>query len=98
MATVVYSPQSIKDLAEIWDYVAHGSPEQADKLIERFRLKLQYLAQYNLLGRPRPELADHCRSAPVGRYGIYYRPIEDGIELLRLIHASRDIKRIRFHK
>ena len=98
MPEVVYSPDSIGDLTEIWDYVAENSQFQADRLIERFRLKLEYLAHHNLLGRARPELAGNCRSVPLGKYCIYYRPIFDGIELLRLIHSSRDIRQIKFSK
>ena len=62
MPEVVYSPDSVEDLAEIWDYVARDSLLQADRLVDRFRLRLQYLARHNLLGRPRPELAGNCRS------------------------------------
>ena len=98
MPEVVYSPDSIGDLAEIWDYVAQDSPFQADRLVNRFRFKLQYLARHNLLGRPRPEPAGNCRSVPLGKYCIYYRPISDGIELLRLIHSPRDIRQIKFQK
>jgi toxin ParE1/3/4 len=79
MPQVIYSPDAIRDLADIWDYVAEDSVFQADRLIECFRLKLHYLARYNLLGRPRPELARNCRSVPLGKYCIYYRPMEDGI-------------------
>jgi toxin ParE1/3/4 len=98
MPQVIYSPDSIRDLADIWDYVAEDSVFQADRLIECFRSKLHYLARHNLLGRPRPELARNCRSVPLGKYCIYYRPMEDGIELLRLIHSSRDIRQIHFPK
>lgn len=80
MPGVVYSSDSIIDLTEIWDYVAQDSPFEADRLNERFRLKLEFLSQHNLLDRPRPELAGNCRSVPLGNYCIYYRPISDGIE------------------
>ena len=33
--------------------------------------------------RPRPELAEGCRSYPFGKYCFYFRPHPDGIELLR---------------
>lgn len=98
MPEVVYSPASVGDLTEIWDYVAQDSLLQADRLIDRFRLRIQYLAHNNLLGRPRPELAQNCRSVPLGKYCIYYRPIEDGIEVLRLLHSARDIRQIQFPK
>jgi toxin ParE1/3/4 len=96
MPQVVYSPDSIEDLGGMWDYVAQDSVLQADRLIARFRQKLEYLAHNNLLGRPRPELSANCRSVPIGKYCIYYRPSLNGIEVLRLIHSSRDIRQIKF--
>jgi toxin ParE1/3/4 len=96
MPEIVYSPDSIVDLRDIWDYVAQDSVLQADRLIQTFRDKLHHLSRWNTLGRPRPELTRDCRSYPVGKYCIYYRPIMGGIELLRLIHSARDIRKIAF--
>ncbi len=96
MPQVIYSTDSMRDLAEIWDYIADDSPFQADRLLEKFRSRLHYLAQHNLMGRPRPELSNQCRSVPIGKYCIYYRPSEVGIEVFRLIHSSRDIRQVSF--
>ena len=98
MPEVTYSPAALADLDEIWDHVAEDSPFQADRLWERFRLKLELLAQWNTLGRPRPELAKDCRSYPFGKYCFYYRPTQDGIELVRLLHSALDIQTIEFPK
>ncbi len=96
MAGVTYSKASLADLADIWDYVAQDSVFQADRLLRRFQAKLDYLAGSNMIGRPRPELAAGCRSYPVGKFCIYYRPTPAGIELIRLLHSARDIRRIKF--
>ncbi len=96
MASVVYSPDAKDDLRDIWDYVSIHSPLQADRLINRFREKLALLAEWNTLGRPRPELSKGCRSFPFGRYCFYFRQTEDGIEVLRVLHSARDIEQIRF--
>ncbi|MDB6137153.1 MAG: hypothetical protein JWO94_225 [Verrucomicrobiaceae bacterium] len=39
MAQVVYSPDALDDLRDIWDYVANDSAYQADRLLNRFRTK-----------------------------------------------------------
>ena len=31
------------------------------------------------------------RSFPFGRYVIFYEPIEDGIDVVRVLHSARDI-------
>ncbi len=84
------------DLREIWGYIAQDSVLQADRLLSRFSLKFDYLANHDGLGRPRPELAQNCRSYPLGKYCLYFRPTEDGILLLRVLHSARDIRQITF--
>ena len=44
-----------------------------------------------MMGRARPELAADLRSFPVGNYIIFYRPIEDGVEIVRVLSGARDI-------
>jgi toxin ParE1/3/4 len=43
------------------------------------------------MGQQRPELAANLRSYSVGNYVIFYRPVQKGIEIARVIHAARDI-------
>lgn len=43
------------------------------------------------MGRKVEELAPNLRSFPIGSYLIFYRPIEDGIQLIRILHGARDI-------
>ena len=96
MVRVVYSDIAKADLREILDYVSDDSQFQADRLIERFRSKLEHLAKWNTLGRPRPEIARNCRSYPLGKYCFYFRPIDNGIEVIRVIHSARDLDQIDF--
>jgi toxin ParE1/3/4 len=96
MPEVIYSAASEQDLDDIWDHIAEDSSLQADRLWERFRMKLEHLANWNGLGRPRPELAEGCRSYPFGKNCFYFRPRPGGIELLRVLHSARDIQQIAF--
>jgi toxin ParE1/3/4 len=43
------------------------------------------------MGRARGELAPDLRSFPYGRYVIFYAPIEDGIDVVRVLHSARDV-------
>jgi toxin ParE1/3/4 len=43
------------------------------------------------MGRARPELAPDLRSFPFGRYVIFYMPLSDGIDVVRVLHSARDI-------
>jgi len=48
------------------------------------------------MGRARDELEVGLRSFPVGRYAIFYLPIPDGVEIVRVLHGARDLDAI-FH-
>ncbi len=96
MSRVDLTRSAEADLIEIWDHVADTSVIQADRLLNRFAAKFSHLADHPGLGRPRPELAPDCRSYPLGKYGFYYRPTDEGILLLRVLHSARDIRRLRF--
>jgi len=49
------------------------------------------LAAMPEMGRRREELAMHLRSFPVGRYIIFYRSMQEGIEIVRVLHGARDL-------
>ena len=87
------SRQSIVDLDEIWDYIARDSEFQAERWIRRIEERIQHLARHNGAGHPRQELAPGLRSAQLKDHVIFYRPIgETGIEVVRILHTSRDIQ------
>ena len=84
------------DVAEIVSYIADDNPEAA----QRFRKALQKTGEL-LLDMPnigsirvsdRPALKD-IRVVPVrdfDKYFVFYRPMNNGIEIIRLLHGARD--------
>ena len=91
MPRILRTRQSRADYVSIEDYIAQSSPQNSEMIIRLFDEKLNLLANNNLMGRPRPELAPELRSWNVHRFIIFYRPIEDGIILIRVLHSSMDI-------
>jgi toxin ParE1/3/4 len=91
---VVIRSLAESDLDDIWDYVALDNIEQAEKLIGKFGIKLQNLAESPYMGRNREELMQDLRSFPLGAYVIFYRPTKDGIEVIRVLHSARDTEDI----
>jgi len=85
------SPQAEVDLNSIWDYTAADNVKAADALLVRIEELFDMLAQTPLAGRARNELAMKLRSFPVGNYVIFYIPIPDGIEVVRVMHGRQDI-------
>ena len=94
MSTVVVRPRALADLAEVWAYIADDSPDQADAFVDLVDSKFQALSRRPGVGRRRPELAPDVRSFAVGRYVVFYLPLSRGIEVVRVLHGSRDIESI----
>lgn len=90
MSKVLRKPQAEADLIEIWTYIAQDSPTRANKLLDEIDEKLRTLAQSPFIGKARDELAPKIRSFPIGNYMLFYQPIEDGIEVIRVLHGARD--------
>ena len=53
--------------------------------------KCERLARSPMIGRARPELRPDLRSFPFGAYLILYRAIDDGAEVVRVVHAARNL-------
>lgn len=92
MPSFRFLPAARDDLHEIWDYIAQDNLEAAEQLVERIEELCEMLATHPHLGRRREELAANLRSFPTGNYVIFYQPITDGVEIVRVLHSSRDIE------
>jgi toxin ParE1/3/4 len=80
------------DLVQIWLYVAEDNIAAADRFIDAIERQLVRLAEMPGMGRPRPELARELRSFPIKSHVIFYRRIERGIQVVRVLHGARDIE------
>ncbi len=94
MSSLILRPRALADLAEIWAYIAEGSPDHADAFVDLVDSKFQALSRRPGLGRLRPELHSDIRSLAVGRYVVFYLPLSRGIEIVRVLHGSRDIESV----
>jgi toxin ParE1/3/4 len=95
VARIVRRPRARQDLVEIWRYIADDSGEpRADRYLRRLNDVVSYLAQQPLMGRKRPEIQEEeIRSFPAESHVIFYIALEDGIELVRVIHGSQDLEK-----
>lgn len=91
MPRVLRRPQAVDDVLEVWDFIAEDSLDQADSWVDRLDAALQRLATQPSMGRARPEIADDLRSLPFERYVIFYLPIPDGVDVIRVLHSARDV-------
>ncbi|HEY1129013.1 MAG TPA: type II toxin-antitoxin system RelE/ParE family toxin [Roseateles sp.] len=91
MARVTRRPRAEADIFEIWDYIAEDSLAEADRWLDRLDEKLNLWATQPAMGRQRDELAPGLRSFVFGRYVVFFQPLPDGIDIVRVLHGSRDI-------
>jgi len=94
MAEVTLRPQAFEDLTEVFAYIYQDSPQHAESFAELVCANFERLAKRPRLGRLRPELMPDVRSFTAGRYVIFYLPRIRGIEVVRVLHGSRDIASI----
>jgi toxin ParE1/3/4 len=85
------SPQAEIDVTSIWQFIAGDNVKAADAMIDRIEKVFDMLAQNPLAGRARNDLAVALRSFPVGSYVVFYVPLPDGIEVVRVMNGRQDI-------
>ena len=91
MARVLKRPQAEADLEEIWWYIAQDNPDAADRLLDQIEERCTALAGFPMMGVRREELLPSLRSLAVGNYVVFYLPLDDGIDMVRVLHGMRDI-------
>jgi toxin ParE1/3/4 len=89
--TLKRHPQAEQDLIEIFRYISRDNAPAADKLVRAINSKCELLARSPMIGRARPELRSDLRSFPYGSYLILYRIIDGGVEIVRVVHAARNL-------
>jgi toxin ParE1/3/4 len=91
------APQANGDLDEIWLYLAResGSPAIATRVVNAITDAFGLLAKFPLMGRSRePDLGGNRRSFPVNNDVIFYRAKSGQVQILRVLHGSRDIQSV----
>jgi len=84
-------PRARQDRVDIWLYIAADSLAAADRLADRLDEVVEVLAEFPESGSLRPKLGTAIRVFPVENFLILYRATPDAIEIVRILHAARDI-------
>ena len=91
MGIYFVSPQAAQDLQDIHDYLFANNPDTADKFLDTIAQKFEMLTNFPNMGRKRDELLTSLRSFPMDDYLIFYRQVEQEIEIVRVVSGYRDL-------
>ena len=88
-----FAPAFRDDLNSIFDYIAEHNPSAASKFVKKIKDTSRHIARFPEIGIARDDigLGTNLRSFPVGNYILFYRISAAYVEMVRIIHGSRDI-------
>jgi toxin ParE1/3/4 len=100
MPRLTYDQKAEEDLDEIYDFIGvqNKSPAAADAFIDSIRRACEPYARQPLMGESRNEFGPDIRGFSHTRnYIVIYRVLDDGIDVLRVIHTARNWRRVFRH-
>lgn len=90
---LVFARDADNDLYAITDGIAQENPTAARRWLAKIVETCKMLADNPAVGEARNDLGiSGCRSFSVGNYVIFFRAVEGGIEVARVLHGARDIR------
>lgn len=89
------TPAARLDLIEISEYLRQKSPSIATRVLAELRSAMRQLAVRPAIGHLREDLANEkVRFWPVYSYLIIYRAQTQPLQVIRVLHGSRDIRKL----
>lgn len=93
-------PQARADVLEIFEYIAAENPEAAYRFIRAVReseemlLAMPKMAPVSHFGLQRFPAMRHRPVKGFNNYLIFYQPIAQGIDVVRVLYGARDLERL----
>lgn len=90
-------PAAVRSIIELAEYIRRDSEQAADRFIVATRGTFDHLERFPESGR-RYESADPWLAglriwavSGFRNHLVFYRPIDDGVEIINVLHGARDI-------
>ena len=91
---LVISELAKEDLVSIEEYTRDNWGKlQADNYLSQIEHRILSLLETPYLGTARPDVSDGYRCLPEDRHIIFYRVINDAVNIIGVPHASMDLDR-----
>ena len=92
MLEIVQTLLAEEDLTDIWVYTAEAwGLAQADTYLDEIASAIQTLTEHPQLGPARDDLKKGYRALPVNQHILFYKVLEDEIQIIRVLHKSVDV-------
>ncbi len=79
------------DLDEIRDFIANDKPDAARRWLKKTMDQFRWLAANPLSGQARDDILPNLRCLSHGNYVIFFRLRQDSLEIVRVLHGTRDM-------
>jgi plasmid stabilization system protein ParE len=93
-----FAPQASVDLFDVWRYIAADNPEAADLVEDAIYDACALISEKPFIGQIRKELTllplRFWTVQQFPNYVIVYDPKATPIQIIRILHGKRDVKRI----
>ena len=95
MSAYLFTPQAADDLFEIWSYIARDNIRAANRLEDAVYKACSFLAEGPVRGSKREDITKlpvrfwTVQAFP--NYIIVYDPQSDPLQIIRILHGSRDV-------
>ncbi|MGK7926879.1 MAG: type II toxin-antitoxin system RelE/ParE family toxin [Spirulina sp.] len=94
MKRYIITLSASRDLTEITNYFASRNIDKGEELLATFNKKCKQLIKFPQMGRSYEEVRPNLRGLPLNGYIILYQITEDLLEILRVVHGSRDLENL----
>jgi toxin ParE1/3/4 len=84
------------DFDIITEYIARHNPTRAITFVEEIRNEFRSIGRNPEGYRSRPETGADVRLAPFGKYLILFRVRDEAVQIIRVIHGARNLKKVSF--
>ena len=94
MRSIVLTPRARDDVLAISDYtLTRWGDAQMGRYVDQLHKRFEQLARLPRLGKLRPDLGRHYRSAPQGSHVIFYRVTTTHLVIVRILHGRMSAER-----
>jgi toxin ParE1/3/4 len=94
MGNYFFSQLAVKDLNQICEFIGQTNIKAASKLFDTIREKCKLVSSFPSMGKDYSEILSNLRGFIVDDYIIFYYPLENGIEIVRVVYGKRDLNAV----